>query len=70
MKSMSVKPTMKLSGLGTENGLNHDHDGVRWPDGACPDPTFTRATIERTSSIVTSMPSSTFWKLAEISIPT
>ncbi len=70
MKSIKVKPTMKLSGLGTSKGLNQVHDGVRWPGGAVPLPTLTRATMERTSNIVISIPRSTFWKLAEISIPT
>ena len=70
MKSISVKPTMKLSGLGTANGLNHDSDGVRWPTGACPEPTLTSATTDRMRSMVISMPSSAFWKLAEISMPT
>ena len=67
---MRVKPTKKLSGLGTANGLNHDHAGAKCPGGALPLPTFTNATIESTSSIVTSMPRSAFWKLAEISMPT
>ena len=52
------------------NGLNHDRLGVRWPTGAVPLPTLTRATMESTSSMVSSMPSSAFWKLAEISMPT
>ena len=51
-------------------GLNHDRLGVRWPAGAVPLPTLTRATMESTSSMVSSMPSRTFWKLAEISMPT
>ncbi len=70
MNSMSVNPTMKLSGPGTSNGLNHVHDGVRCPAGADPLPTLTRATTDSTSSMVISMPSSAFWKLAEISMPT
>ena len=52
-------------------GLNQDNDGVRCPTGALPFPTLTRATTDRsTSSMVSSMPSSAFWKLAETSIPT
>ena len=38
--------------------------------GRVPVPTLTSATTESTSSMVTSMPSSAFWKLAEISMPT
>ena len=61
---------MKPEAEGASNGLNHDQAGVRCPTGAVPLPTLTSATIESTSSIVSSMPSSAFWKLAEISIPT
>ena len=67
---MSVKPTMKPEKVKSWNGLNQDKLGVRCPGGAVPFPTLTRATMESTSSMVSSMPSRTFWKLAEISMPT
>jgi hypothetical protein len=52
------------------NGLNHERLGVRCPTGAVPLPTLTRATMDSTNNMVSSMPSSAFWKLAEISMPT
>ena len=70
MKSISVKPTMKPVKVKSWNGLNHCRLGVRWPGGAVPVPTLKSATNERRSRIVSSMPSSTFCRLAEISMPT
>ena len=70
MNSIKVTPLTKADGLEMANGLNHDHDGVRWPTGALPFPTFTNATMDSTASMVSSMPRRAFWKLAEISMPT
>ncbi len=67
---MSENPTMKLVKPRLWNGLNHCALGVRWPAGAFPDPILTKATIEKITRTTTSMPSSTFCKLAEISTPT
>src|SRR6478752_4920282 len=68
MNSISVMP-LKKDEKSPANGLNHDRCGEIEPAGADPLPTLTRATIEKTSSITTSMDSSTFWKLAETSMP-
>ena len=51
------------------NGLSQEMLGVRWPDGACPVPILTSAVTDSTTSITNSMLSSTFWKLAETSMP-
>ena len=61
---------MKADAEGILNGLNQLSAGVRWPTGAEPLPTFTRAQTDRTRSMVSSMPRSAFWKLAETSMPT
>ena len=50
-------------------GSSHDQLGVSETAGWCPDPTLTSAVIDSTSSMMISMPSSAFWKLAETSIP-
>ena len=52
------------------NGLNQDRLGVRWPGGALPLPTLISAVTDRTSSMISSIDSRTFWKLAETSMPT
>ena len=51
---------------GVEPGAGRDE----CPTGALPLPTLTSAQIDMTVSIVSSMPSNAFWKLAEISMPT
>ena len=61
---------MKADAEGILNGLNQLSAGVRWPTGAEPFPTLTSAHTDRTSSMVSSIPSSAFWKLAETSMPT
>ena len=55
---------------GTSNGLNQLQAGVRCPMGALPLPTLTSATTDSSTSMVSSIPRSAFWKLAETSIPT
>ena len=69
MKTIRMMPLAKALKLVMWNGLSHDRLGVRWPGGACPVPTLTSAVTDSTSSITSSMPSRTFWKLAETSIP-
>ncbi len=61
---------MNAEAEGILNGLNQSHAGVRCPIGAVPLPTLTSAHTDRTSSMVSSMPSSAFWKLADTSMPT
>ena len=51
-------------------GLNQLSAGVMWPRGADPLPTFTNIHTDRTRSMVSSMPSRAFWKLADTSMPT
>ena len=52
------------------NGLNQLHAGVRWPTGARAVAHLDQGHTERTTSMVSSMPSSAFWKLADTSMPT
>ena len=66
---MRMMPAVKALKLEMWNGLSQDRLGVRWPGGAVPLATLTSAVIDSTASITSSMPSSTFWKLAETSIP-
>jgi len=61
---------MKSLACFTLKGSNHVSDGTMCPTGALPLPTRTSAQIDSTVSIVSSMPSSAFWKFAEISTPT
>ncbi len=70
MKSMRVNPTMNPVNWKLWKGLNQSALGTKWPGGAFPDATFTRATIENRNRIVSSIPSSAFCILADISIPT
>ena len=67
---MRVNPTMKLVKPKWWNGLNHCALGVRCPAGAFPVPTLAKATIEKITRTVTSIPRRTFCMLAEISTPT
>ena len=67
---MSASPTMKSLKCFTLKGLNHERVGTRCPTGALPLPTLTSAHTDITVNIVSSIPSSAFWKLAETSIPT
>ena len=66
---MRMMPLAKALKLEMWNGLSQDMLGVMWPGGACPPITLTSAVTDSTTSITSSMPSSTFWKLAETSIP-
>ena len=70
MNSINRTPLTKAENEPILNGSNHDHEKPRCPGGAEPLPTLTSATTERMTSIVTSMPSSTFCRLAETSMPT
>ena len=50
-------------------GLNHDQLGVRWPLGALPTATRTRATTANTTSMMTSTDSRTRCTMADTSMP-
>ncbi len=69
MNNIRVSPSTR-SLKDPPKGLNQDQAGWRCPIGADPLATLTRATTERMASIAISIPSSAFWKFAEISIPT
>ncbi len=70
MKTIKMIPLANALKLEILNGLSQEMLGVRWPGGACPEPTLIRATTDRTTSMVSSMPSRTFWKFADTSMPT
>ena len=70
MKTIRMTPLANALKLEILNGLSQEMLGVRCPGGACPVPTLTRATIDRTYSMVSSMPSRIFWKFADTSMPT
>ena len=70
MKTIRMIPLANALKLEMWNGLSQEMLGVRCPGGALPLPTLTRATIDRTTSMVSSMPSSIFWKFADTSMPT
>ena len=69
MKTIRMIPLVNALKLVMWNGLSQERLGVRCPGGACPVPTLTSAVTDRTTSITSSMPSSTFWKFAETSMP-
>ena len=50
-------------------GFSQDQVGCSDTAGWCPVPTRISATTDSASSMVTSMDSSAFWKLAETSMP-
>ena len=61
---------MNADAEGILNGLNQLSAGVRCPTGAVPFPTLTSIHTDSTNSMVSSIPSNAFWKLADTSIPT
>ncbi len=70
MNSIRVNPTMKLVNERWWNGLNHSALGVRWPGGALPLPTFTRATTaEQEEHCQFDPEEKIFCRKAEISMP-
>ena len=70
MNTIRMIPLANALKLEILNGLSHWMLGVRCPGGACPEPTLTRATMDSTNSMVSSMPSRIFWKFADTSMPT
>jgi hypothetical protein len=70
MKTIRMIPLANALKLEILNGLSQAMLGVRCPGGALPLPTLTRATIDSTNSMVSSMASRAFWKLADTSMPT
>ncbi len=70
MKTIRMIPLANALKLEILNGLSQSRLGVRCPAGAVPPPTLTSATMDRTTSMVSSMPSRIFWKFADTSMPT
>ena len=70
MNTIRMIPLANALKLEILNGLSQGCSGCRCPGGACPVPTLTRATMDRTNSMVSSMPSRIFWKFADTSMPT
>ncbi len=68
MNTIRISPPANAPN-GRPKGFSQDHDGCIETAGWFPVPTRISATTESTSSMVTSMASSAFWKFAETSMP-